>query len=155
MRELIFAVFVGLGPNRKIKFPQNFSNAKNKGRIIHRMARLLSLNPFLPSEKFAKLSSLKKSQNCEPQKLVPNSKLPNILLDTPQKRKSSKTFEKKSLKYVKIWPFSTQILNSKPEFQPNTPFIISNFFENTHLPLYQTLTAGQFSKYFWKCLLML
>ena len=38
LRELIFAVFADLGPNRKIKFPQNFSNARNKGRIIHRTA---------------------------------------------------------------------------------------------------------------------
>ena len=36
LRELIFAVFADLGLNRKIKFPQNFSNAKIKGRIIHR-----------------------------------------------------------------------------------------------------------------------
>ena len=31
LRELIFAVFADLGLNRKIKFPQNFSDAKNKG----------------------------------------------------------------------------------------------------------------------------
>ena len=30
LRELIFAVFVDLGPNSKIKFPQNFSNAKKR-----------------------------------------------------------------------------------------------------------------------------
>ena len=35
MLELIFA---DLSPNRKLKFPQNFSNAKNKGSIIHRTA---------------------------------------------------------------------------------------------------------------------
>ena len=38
LRELIFAVFADLGSNRKIKFPQNVSNAKHKGRIIHRTA---------------------------------------------------------------------------------------------------------------------
>ena len=38
LRELIFAVFADLGLNRKMKFPQKFSNAKNKGRIIHRTA---------------------------------------------------------------------------------------------------------------------
>ena len=38
LRELIFAVFADFDTNRKIKFPQNFSNAKNKGRKIHRTA---------------------------------------------------------------------------------------------------------------------
>ena len=30
LKELIFAVFMDLGSNRKIKFPQNFSNAKKQ-----------------------------------------------------------------------------------------------------------------------------
>ena len=62
---MFFAVFADLGPNRKIKFPQNFSNTKNNSQIIHRIAC------FLSSEKSTKLNSHKKSQNWEPQKLVP------------------------------------------------------------------------------------
>ena len=38
LRELIFGAFADYDPNRKIKFPQNFSYGKNKGRIIHRTA---------------------------------------------------------------------------------------------------------------------
>ena len=38
LRELIFAVFADWCPNRKIKLPQKFSNAKNKGPTIHRTA---------------------------------------------------------------------------------------------------------------------
>ena len=41
LRELIFAVFADLDPNRKIKFSQKFSNAKNNGRMIYRTALIL------------------------------------------------------------------------------------------------------------------
>ena len=71
LSELIFAgtkfmVFADLGPNRKIKFPQNFSNATKKGSNNSQ-----NCSNFLSSEKSAKLSSREKSQNCEPQKLGP------------------------------------------------------------------------------------
>ena len=56
--ELNFANF---GPNREIKFPQNFSNAKNKGQIIHRTALI-----------FFQVKNMQNIQKiCRPQKLVP------------------------------------------------------------------------------------
>ena len=66
LRELIFAVFADLSLNCKIKFPQNFSNVKKQ-----RSNNSQKGSNFLSSEKSAKLSSRKKSQNCESQKLVP------------------------------------------------------------------------------------
>ena len=68
LRELIFAginfgVFADLGPNNKIKFPQNFSNSKNKSRIIHRTALIffkLDIRKIKFPQKISKLRAAQK-----------------------------------------------------------------------------------------------
>ena len=71
LRELIFAgtnfcSFCGFWPK-----PQNLVPAKFFKCEKQRSNNSQNGSNFLSSEKSAKLSSRKKSQNCEPQKLVP------------------------------------------------------------------------------------